>query len=508
MLAVGLRRGLADGTYTATYRVISADGHPVSGGILFSIGHAGGAPARGVAQLIDTERPGRVTEVAFGVVRGVDHLATALAIGILAFLIAVWLPALRAVAGAQARWQLASEAAARRARQLLGVAVVLGIASGLAGIVLQGAIAAGESAWSALEPAAVREVLGTRFGVVWGVRVLDWALIGVAVSTLAVRGGVPALRPAALGASGLALGRARLAVLVVPVALLAVAPALAGHASTQSPVIVLFPADVLHVSAMSVWLGGLIALLAVVVAATRRLEGPERTRTLAAVLVRFSPIALTAVVVLAITGVLQAYVDVRHLHALTPTAFGRSVLIKIGLLCALIGLGALNRRRHVPALQRIAADEQTPGAAGVALRRTLRAEVAVIIAVLAITSALVSYAPPIALSKGPVSRTTTLGPLQLQITLDPATSGANDLHLYLFQARTGAQFQGTRELTVKASLPAKGIGGLPVRMRKAGPGHYVSDGLTLLPAGTWRLRITDRVSDVDEYVKAIEVPVR
>lgn len=44
-LAVGLKPGLKDGTYTATYRVISADSHPVSGGFVFSIGRAGTAPA-------------------------------------------------------------------------------------------------------------------------------------------------------------------------------------------------------------------------------------------------------------------------------------------------------------------------------------------------------------------------------------------------------------------------------------------------------------------------------
>ena len=45
-------------------------------------------------------------------------------------------------------------------------------------------------------------------------------------------------------------------------------------------------------------------------------------------------------------------------------------------------------------------------------------------------------------------------------------------------------------------------------MREVGPGHYVSDGLTLLPAGSWSLQITDRVSDVDEYVTNLKVPVR
>jgi copper transport protein len=96
-----------------------------------------------------------------------------------------------------------------------------------------------------------------------------------------------------------------------------------------------------------------------------------------------------------------------------------------------------------------------------------------------------------------------MGPLQLELTADATT-----LHLYLFDARTGAQFTGTKELTVRATLPAKGIGPLPVRMPHAGPGHYISDGLALAPNGKWSFVITDRVSAFDEYSKRLEVPVR
>ena len=46
---------------------------------------------------------------------------------------------------------------------------------------------------------------------------------------------------------------------------------------------------------MSAWIGGLVALLVALPAATRRLHAPDRTRLLAATLVRFSPIALGCV---------------------------------------------------------------------------------------------------------------------------------------------------------------------------------------------------------------------
>jgi copper transport protein len=113
-VAVGLKPGLPHGTYTATYRVISADSHPVSGGVVFSIGQAS-TTGETVADLLKGSGTGPATEVAFGIARGLDYLAIALVAGGLAFLLAVWRPALEAAAGAGAGWPEASAAFAARA---------------------------------------------------------------------------------------------------------------------------------------------------------------------------------------------------------------------------------------------------------------------------------------------------------------------------------------------------------------------------------------------------------
>ena len=135
----------------------------------------------------------------------------------------------------------------------------------------------------------------------------------------------------------------RLLPLAIPLGFLLLEPALSGHGSTQSPVALLFPTNVLHVAAVSAWFGGLVALVLVVSRATRELEPPDRSRLLAAVLARFSQLALIAVVVILASGLIQAYVLVRHPHALLDTAYGRAVLIKFCLLLVLIGVGAYNR---------------------------------------------------------------------------------------------------------------------------------------------------------------------
>jgi copper transport protein len=116
--------------------------------------------------------------------------------------------------------------------------------------------------------------------------------------------------------------------------------------------------------------------------------------------------------------------------------------------------------------------------------------------------------PPIDIATGPFSITTKLGPAQLEMTVEPARVGLNSVHLYLIDAKTGSQFTATKELTVTAKLPAKGIGPLPLKVNLAGPGHYVLSSAELSPGGAWQLQITDRVSEFEEHTKTIEVPIK
>jgi copper transport protein len=258
---------------------------------------------------------------------------------------------------------------------------------------------------------------------------------------------------------------------------------------------------------MSAWLGGLAALLFVVPAATRALDPPARTRLLASLLLRFSPLALACVITLVATGVVQSILHVEELDAVTDTAFGRAVLVKVGLLLALIGLGVVQRKRIVPGLRRAAGEGEPPAESGRLLRRTLRAEVTLALGVLAATAALVAYPPPDSLAGGPYSATERMGPLTLDVTLDPARVGRNELHVYLLDAQSGAPFDGTKELRVTTKLPAKDVGPIAAKPRRAGPGHYVVDGLELVPKGEWQIEVASRVSEFEEHVAVLEVEV-
>ena len=141
---------------------------------------------------------------------------------------------------------------------------------------------------------------------------------------------------------------------------------------------------------------------------------------------------------------LQAYIDVRSLHGLLHTTYGALIIVKTVLLLALIGLGWVNRERVIPALRRIVGAGASPGGVGVLARRTMRGESLLMLCVFGVTAALISYAPPIDAASGPFSTNTTLGPAELEMTVEPARVGLNTIHLYLIDAKTGAQFTRPR----------------------------------------------------------------
>ena len=133
-LAVPLPAGLPDGGLTATFRAISADSHPVSGGFSFVVGEGGGGP-QAVDRLLQGTNSGPVTATALGAARALQYAAITLAAGTLLFL------ALCAPAAAR-------EAIAPRVSGALAVAAVTGLVASVAGLLLHGAQAAGEPVWS------------------------------------------------------------------------------------------------------------------------------------------------------------------------------------------------------------------------------------------------------------------------------------------------------------------------------------------------------------------------
>jgi copper transport protein len=407
-LAVRLAPRL-EGAYAALYRVISEDGHPVVKRTPFRVrppdeeamappaGPGPGGPAMDGGGEHGALETGGVTDAAFAVMRGLGYLAIALAVGGVVFLFVAWLPALAHVAGGGAGWLAASERFAGLLRGIVVATVLLGLVATAGAIVLQAATATGTSFWAALDVDAVDAVSDTRPVRAWAARLGVWLLLGVLAVVLLRPRRAPGLRRAALGAAGAApgpgLSRPQTLLLVAAMFTLALTAPLAGHSGGESPRGLLIPVTTVHVLSISAWLGGLAMLLVALPIAVRTLRRQERAPLVAAVVSRFSQLAMVAVGLLLLTGIVQSIVLVNSFEAVVETAYGRLVLAKIALFLGLIALGAYNQRRLLPRLRLVAGAGDEPERAAALLRRSVAYEVGLAVIVLGVTSVLVATPP-------------------------------------------------------------------------------------------------------------------
>ncbi|MDQ3428234.1 MAG: CopD family protein, partial [Gemmatimonadota bacterium] len=133
--------------------------------------------------------------------------------------------------------------------------------------------------------------------------------------------------------------------------LLSFTPALSGHAvSTEGWVPAAVVADGLHVLGAGAWIGTLLLVVVVGLPVVLRLEPSQRGPAAADLINAFSPVALSAAGLLVLTGLLAAWMHAGTLPALWQTGYGRTLLLKVGVLTVVVGTGAYNWRRVRPAL--------------------------------------------------------------------------------------------------------------------------------------------------------------
>jgi copper transport protein len=285
-----------------------------------------------------------------------------------------------------------------------------------------------------------------------------------------------------------------LAALAVP---LVATPALAGHARTEG--LLAETADVAHVAAAAAWTGGLAALVAALV-----LAGADRWALAARAVPRFSALAVGAVAVLVAAGTVNGVVQVGALRGLWETTYGVLLVVKVGLVLPLVALGAYNNRYAVPRLAREIASR-------VEQRRFLHlagVELSLMVVVVALTAVLVAEPPAKAevQPRGPFATEAALGPLTLNLVVDPARAGPNAVHAYLLD-RAGQPVHAP-EVKLAARLPSRSIGPLRVTAPHIAPGHYSARGVDLAVAGDWQLRVSVRLGEFDAYDTTLSIPIR
>jgi copper transport protein len=467
---VGLHAGLAKGTYLVSYRVISADSHPVSGAYTFSIGHRSTPPV--------AASPSRSTTVdlALGVARWLTYAGSALGLGGLAFLSWCWPPGWRS----------------RRVRSLVNAGTGSLLVGTFLALALKGPYDGGLGLSHVSDGDLFREVLGTTYGRALDARLL---LLAVLILLLTYRERV-SNRVMAVAAGAL-------------LAAVGVTFALCGHAAAGGHRPLAITSDTAHVAAMSSWLGGLVVLGSVV------LRADASPGVAVPVIRRFSTLATASVCVLVATGTYQALREVRSWDVLFETHYGHVLLVKLWLVVVALGAALGSRAwvwqstHPVVAVNAATAAPTVAAVAGAPSLRRLRASVALeslaLVAVLVASALLVTSDParPPVVSTA-VSTTVTTGPDTVRVSAIPAGPRQVSLRLQVLDAQ--GQRVEPREVDASFSLSDQDVGPLPVTLTNGGRG--LRTGHASLPlSGHWQLAITVRTTAIDEATAYADVPV-
>lgn len=334
---------LPGGAYTVRWRAISADTHVVSGVWTFGLR----VPAPSVNDAFGAGGPGPGEDV----VRWVWFLGLALAVGALGVRLIV-------LRGLEVPLRLA-----RRLAVAAGLGVAVAIEAGIGAFSLRSEDALqlplGRFLYADLSPMAV-----TPFGRAFVTMTLGFALVLALIYLGWLTDRTVFLVPALVLAVGFAGGLS-----------------LSGHdAVDPGSWWATKIADWVHLTAASLWIGGLAALVGVVWFGAPELRRPA--------FAAFSRLATVLIALVLGAGTYLGIVRLPAVHDLWSTGYGQVLIVKIALVCAALLWGAFHHFVVAPRLEQ--ADAPFLGRVG----RSLAGESLVGVAVLLVAGVLVDSRPP------------------------------------------------------------------------------------------------------------------
>lgn len=463
VVSTGLRPNLTNGTYVVTYRVLSADGHPVSGSFLFGVGS--GELDRSLA---DTggDRP---WDVVGDVARALLLLAALTAAGVAFFLRFVH-------DGAEDRWRLIP---------FVRVGTMIAFLAALGAVIAQSALLTGRGAGASTDTDVLRQVLSGHLGLSLAV-----LFVGLAVVHLSTDLDSPVVARVLALYGGLAV---------------TVSFALWGHATAFEPSWLLMSTDAVHATAAAVWLGGLVGLWVVLAG-----RGPAEVDGSARIVGRFSAVALWTVIALVVAGVaLTIAGSDASWSALVSTTWGRLILAKAGITLLVVGIAAWNRRVLVPSFTDPSNGEPTDREQDRRrLRSTVRTEALAIVVILMLTGVVTNVTPardaPPATSTVTMTRRVEEGSVRLDVR--PARVGTNTVSVS-YTDRQGAPLDVGQNLTIEFSLPTEGLASITRQTTALSPGRFEYEGREFSLPGTWTVTVTARTGVFTESRTSFEVRV-
>ena len=464
-LVAPISETLSDGTYVATYRVLSADGHPVSGSLLFAVG--AGALDRSAQPSSSGDR---LWEIIGGISRFIMYLAALVAAGVAFFLAFIH-------DHAEDRWRIVP---------FVRIGSILALLSAIGIVMSQAALLTGKGAGAVTNSNVLRDVLNQHLG--WSLALLMIGLAAIHLSTDI---------PKKVVSKSLALSGG----LAVTVSF-----AVWGHATELSPTAISLAADAIHATAAGLWLGGLVGLVMVL-----SLRTPETVRATAGIIGRFSRMAFWSVIALTLAGLtLTITGSDASLNSILTTTWGQLVLAKIGLTLIVVLIAAWNRRTLVPSLTSPTENTGELAVRWATLRRTIRAEALLLVAVIALTAIVVNVPPArtaVVAKTDRVDITQRVDTGNVQLSVDPAIVGPNTVAVR-YTDGTGQPINVANSMSIEFSQPSAGLEPITRQVPASEPGVFVIQGNELLIPGTWTITIAVRTGDFTEQRTSFEVPVR
>ena len=436
---------LRRGTHVLSWRVVSADGHPVGGSLTFSVGEAS-APPPGAAASGDAYVRGVLWVVKF-------VIYAALIIGVGGAVFRSWMMT------AEPQWLSRILIALMACAQLL-TPLSVGL-QGLDALDLPLSGLAQLSAWQA--------GYDTAYG---------RTAIAVTVALFAAMFAFePTPRP-------LARALSLAGILAAGIAL-----ALSGHASNAMPQALTRPSVFLHVVCAAFWIGALVPLLA----ALRSGEGGALSRFTRAI-----PYPLA---ILVITGVALAVVQLDRVDALWTTNYGIVLSCKLAAIAVLLALAMANRYVLVPRFQRGGAAASGP------LARVIAAEAAVAVAILGLVALWRFTPPPRSLAAAePISVHVHGERAMAHISITPVRARDPQIELMVLDAEL--QPLTVKEVTLILANPTAGIEPVRRNAIAEAPFTWRVEGLRIPVAGPWVVRVDLLISDFEKIVleDKVELP--
>jgi len=424
----------ARGTYLLGWRVTSADGHPVAGSLVFSIGAPGSRPPA------ETEGDA-ARAIAIWLTRAALYVALFLGAGAAVF----------------------SSAVAPLPRPL----TMLPTAAAIAGLVLaplalglQGIDALGVSLGDLLAPPVWSAALGTTYA----------ATVAVAMGALL----------ATLASSLMPAGKLRAVVVALAWIGASLAPMLSGHAGTAPPTWLSKPAVFIHIAGLVFWIGALLPLGSLL-----------RSRDAAAlpVLERFSRLIPLAVAPVAVTGLVLAALQMGPPGPAWSATYAMLLGVKLALVALLFALALWNRVALTrPALAKVDRAQRH-------LRRSIGIELLLVLVIFGVVAGWRFTPPPRVLAEleaRPAQTHIHTDAAMADIAVTPGHAGESTMRIWL----TDGDFApiAPKAVTVALSNAALGIERLK-RPAELGTDGYWQAPLSLPAGGAWAVEIDIRVDD-------------